>query len=118
ALHEHHIGLGAREYVAHAEEDVARDIEEVLAGLHDVEFLMHRQLEELHHLIEDLAVLSGGTHEGLDHAAALELVVHGGHFDGLGPRAHNQHHAFHEIQRPFTRLPIRGRFPRFAAAEY
>jgi hypothetical protein len=66
------------------------DVGKVLPRLHQVQIELGRNLEQLQHLIEHLAVLGGHAHAGIEGGVGLEGFDQGGHFDGFGAGAEDE----------------------------
>ena len=97
AVNEHRVGLLRLQNRPHLEQHVAGDIEERLAGPHDVEVVVRNHAECVEHLVEHLAVLAGDAHDGLEIVGTrLELVDERTHLDGLRSRAKDEHDLLHD----------------------
>ncbi len=62
AVHEHGIGRRPLQHGAGSREDAPGELVERLRRAHDVEVVIDVQVEQVHHLIEHLAVLRGCQH--------------------------------------------------------
>ena len=58
AVDEHSVGTLGAKHIPHAHKNAARDVEEVLAMLHDGQVVVWCEVECLKHLVEHLSVLT------------------------------------------------------------
>lgn len=78
------------------EQNVARDVEQRLARLHDRQVVVGSHTEDAQHLVEHLAVLARHGHDGLKLLLArLQLVDERAHLDCLRAGAEDEHDFFH-----------------------
>lgn len=79
------------------EQNVARNVEQRLARLHDRKVVVGSHVEDAKHLIEHLAVLAGHGHDGLKLIRTrLEFVDERAHLDCLRACAEDEHYFFHK----------------------
>ncbi|MNG93490.1 hypothetical protein D3C79_524590 [compost metagenome] len=64
-------------------QDCRGDIGQVLTWLHDVQVIVRRDLEQLQHLVEHLAVLAGHAYARLEAIVLSQVEGQRCHFDGL-----------------------------------
>lgn len=75
------------------DQDVAGDVEQRLARLHDSKVVVGSHAEDAQHLVEHLAVLAGHGHDGLELIRArLQLVDERAHLDCLRAGAEDEHY--------------------------
>ena len=96
AVDEHNVGLRFTQHVAHACKHAGSDIIEILSLLHDVEVEVGADVEDVKHLVEHLAVLTGDADNGLECIGMfLELLDKRRHLNGLRTGPENEHDFFH-----------------------
>ncbi len=82
--------------VAHPQQDTARHVIKILPLLHDVQVIIRRNLKEMQHLIQHLAVLTGYAHNCLKCIGMFpEFFDQRRHLDRLRARAEYKHYFFH-----------------------
>ena len=78
------------------DQNVAGDVEQRLARLHDRKVVVGRHVEDAQHLVEHLAVLTRYGHDRLELIlASLQLVDEGAHLDCLRACAEDEHDFLH-----------------------
>ena len=96
-MYEDDVGAVFFKDVAHACEDSASYVGEVLALLHDVQVEVGGDFEEVQHLVEHLSVLTCHGHDGFElFGALLERFDEGGHLDSFGSGPEDEHYGFHQ----------------------
>ncbi len=95
AVDKQDVRLLAANDVAHAQQHRGRDVEQVLARLHQVQVDVRRDVEGLEDLVEHFAMLRSHADERVEIVGMLaQRVVQRGHLDRFRPRAENEHHLF------------------------
>lgn len=93
AVDQDDVGLLVLEDRLELEQNVARNVEQRLARLHDRKVVVGRHAEDAQHLVEHLAVLAGHGHDGLELIRArLQLVDERAHLDCLRAGAEDEHY--------------------------
>ena len=95
-MHQYGVGTGLTQHIAHAQQHTGGHVIQVLPLLHDVQVIIRLDVENLEHLIEHFAVLSGNAHKGTEvFRVCLECLDQRGHFDGFRTCPENKHYGFH-----------------------
>jgi len=84
AVNQHDVGCPGAEYVAHAEQHVARDVAQVLPRLHQVQIEIGLDAEDVEHLVEHLPVLGGDADFCINARIRREDLHDRRHLDGFG----------------------------------
>ena len=93
ALHHHHVRLLGQQDRPHAGDDPAADVEQVLAGPHQVQVDIGGDAEKGQHLVEHLPVLGGDADAHPENGAlAAQPGDDRGQLDGFRPGS--QHHQY------------------------
>lgn len=96
AVHEHDVGSLVLEDRPELEQNVARNVEQRLARLHDRQVVVGSHAEDAQHLVEHLAVLAGHGDDGLELIRArLQLVDERAHLDCFRARPEDEHDFSH-----------------------
>ena len=96
SVNEHVVGLLLLQYIFQPAEHAGGDVVEGLPALHDVQVVVHRQMEEIDHLIEHLAVLRGEADLRINARPLQKLFHDGRHLDGFRPCPENRHYFDHD----------------------
>lgn len=92
AVHEHDIGPFVLEDRLELEQHAARNVEQRLAGLHDLKVVVGSNAEDAQHLVEHLAVLARHGYDCLELIrTCLQLVDERAHLDCLRSGAEDEH---------------------------
>ncbi len=83
AVNEDNVGHPLLIHLAHAKQDVASNVREILVGLHDVKVEIWANIKEFEHLIEHLAVLSSYADFNFEGTISGDGLNYWGHFDGF-----------------------------------
>lgn len=93
AVDQDHVGPLVLEDGLELEQNIACDIEQRLARLHDRKVVIGRHVEDAQHLVEHLAVLTRHGHDGLKLTRTrLQLVDERAHLDCLRAGAEDKHY--------------------------
>ena len=93
-MYEHDVGLRIAQNRLHALENARRDLRDRLIVSHDVEIVIRHDPKEGDQIVEHLPVLRRDADDRLDcRPRGGERTHDGRHFDGIGTRAENSHHA-------------------------
>lgn len=84
AMHEHDVSSVLSQHTTQTQQDVAGDVGQVLAWLHQIQIEVGLDVEKTEHLVEHLAVLGGDTDADFETRIRLQVFDQGGHLDGLG----------------------------------
>jgi len=107
--HQHHVRLGLRQHGFQRCQYPRSQTGERLAGLHNVQIVIGRDLERLEHLIQHGAVLPGDTHLNLEHpAASREGANQGAQFDGFGTSAEYEEDTLHQPSVTWSKVDLVG----------
>ncbi|MNE36713.1 hypothetical protein D3C80_1305340 [compost metagenome] len=83
AVHQHHVGLELGQHRLQALQNRRGHIGQVLAGLHDVQVVVGRDLEQFQNLVKHLAVLASYADARLETVVLGKVEGQRGHFDGF-----------------------------------
>ena len=89
-LDQDEVGPELNEFLAQPFQRCGGDVGEGLVGCHQFQVPIRLDGEQVHHLADHLAVLTGEDHPAAEVATGLEGPNHGGHFDGFRTRAQNK----------------------------
>ena len=93
AVNQNHVGFLVLEDRLELEQNVARNVKQCLARLHDRKVVVGSHAEDAQHLVEHLAVLPRHGHDGLELIrACLQLVDERAHLDRLRAGAEDEHY--------------------------
>ena len=95
-MNEHVVGLLLLQHIFQPAEHAGGDVVEGLPALHDIQVVVHRQMEEIDHLIEHLAVLRGEADLRINARPLQKLFHDGRHLDGFRPCPENRHYFDHD----------------------
>ena len=100
AMHQHKVGFRLGQHVFQLLHHAGGDVKKRLSVLHDRQIVIRRDVKRAEHLIEHLSVLSGHAAERPDVFSRPQLLNQRTHFNGLRPRAEDQHDRFHSLYTP------------------
>ena len=96
AVHEHDVGAGAAQYIAHAQQHARGHVVEVLPLLHDIQIVIGLYVEYAQHLIQHLTMLTGNAYDAAEAIRMFgQLLDQRSHFDSLRTRSEDRHDRFH-----------------------
>lgn len=96
AMHQYVVRFFPFQYFLQPSKNPGRNIIERLSALHDVQVIIYRKTEEIHHLVQHFTMLGREAHLCLDFLVFQKLLHNRGHFNGFRPCAENSHD-FHTI---------------------
>lgn len=101
AVHQYIVRLFPLQHILQPPEHPGGNVIERLAALHDVQIIVHRKVEKIHHLIQHFTVLGREAYLRFDFLVLQKLPDNRGHLDGFRPGAENGHY-FHTIPSLFN----------------
>ena len=94
-VNKHHIGAHLLQNGLQLKQDIARNVEKRLSGLHDGQIVIWHNLENPQHLLEHFTMLTRHTHRNVEFVRTrLQLVNERTHLDRLWACAKNEHYFF------------------------
>ena len=82
------------QHLFQAPEHPGCDVIEGLSALHDIQVVVHRKLEEVHHLVQHFPMLGSEAYLRLDFPMLQQFLHHRRHLDSFRPGTKNRHY-FH-----------------------